>query len=207
MKRVTQLMENCKINARTCLLLVCLFAGILLVCCKKGDKTENDYNNEVITDSVGTPPSNDELQSSDDNDKTFLTEAANINMEEIELGKLAQRRASSTDVKDFGKMMVDGHTKSLNELKNLAEQKDVALPQEASQEGKSTLEELTKADAKSFERMYMDKMVAGHKDAISKFESTRDNTSDADVKAWIIKTLPDLQMHLDHAEMVAKKIK
>jgi putative membrane protein len=207
MKTATLLTENFIAGAKTYFFLGCLAASLFLTSCKQGDKTQDgDYNGEMQTDSVAAPQNNDTLQGNNDNDKMFLTEAAIINMEEIELGKLAQNRASTKDVKDFGKMMVDGHTKSLNELKDLAAQKGISLPQEVDEKGKNTRDELTKADAKSFEEMYIDKMVTGHKDAISKFETERDNTSDADIKAWTVKTLPDLQMHLDHAIMVQKKI-
>lgn len=179
-----------------------LLAGLLFISCRQQNKDQDaDGNTGVKTDTTSAVAENDQ------EDAAFLIDAANVNMEEIELGKLAQDRAASKDVKDFGKMMVDGHTKSLNELKDLAANKGIDLPKDINEKGKATKEELAKADAKSFEKMYIDKMVDGHKETIAKFETARDNASDADVKAWAGKTLPDLQMHLDHAVTVQKKIK
>ena len=180
------------------LLLMCL----LFPSCKQNDKTPDGNNTEVQSDTVAATPTADS-----DSDKSFLADAAIVNMEEIDLGKLAQEKGVSKDVKDFGKMMVDGHTKSLNELKDLAAQKGIILPTEISEKGKAAKEELTNADAKSFDKLYASKMVDGHKETIAKFETERDNGSDAEIKAWAAKTLPDLQMHLDHALMVQQKLK
>lgn len=187
--------------AKTMLWLLLIGGSVLFTSCKQSEKTEETITtNETQTDTIAAENGEN---SSDD---MFLTEAAAINLEEIELGKLAQNRATTKEVKDFGKMMVDGHTKSLNELKDLAAKKGITLPQDVSEEGKNTLDELTKSDAKTFEKTYMAKMVEGHTETIRKFEDARDNAADADVKAWATKTLPDLQMHLQHAVTVQQKI-
>lgn len=210
MKTSTQIKANFKTTIKTGIFLVLLAGSTFFISCKQVSKTENVENNTAEQTDALTEEQTDTTavnQGKNDTDNLFLAEAATINMEEIELGKLAQNKAASKDVKDFGKMMVDGHTKSLNELKDLATKKGVTLPQEVSEKGKNNLDELTKTDSKSFDKMYTSKMVDGHKESIMKFETARDNTADADIKSWTIKTLPDLQMHLDHAVMVQKKIK
>jgi putative membrane protein len=45
-------------------------------------------------------------------DKTFVTKAAQGGMAEVQLGKLAADKASSTEVKQFGQKMVDDHGKA-----------------------------------------------------------------------------------------------
>jgi putative membrane protein len=49
----------------------------------------------------------------------------------------------------------------------------------------------------------MNMMVDGHQSAINDFEKQKDN-KDADVKKWVNKTLPTLQLHLDSAKAVKK---
>lgn len=146
-------------------------------------------------------------QATNNADNSFLADAARVNMEEIELGRLAQARGFSQEVKDLGTMMVDGHTRSMNELKDLAAQKNVSLPTDITEKGKAAREQLTKADADAFDLLYATTMVEGHRETIAKFAIERDNGTDADVKAWAAKTLPDLQMHLDHSLMVQQKVK
>src|SRR5215469_16800771 len=45
------------------------------------------------------------------NDQDFAVKAAQGNLVEVELGKLAQNNGASAHVKDYGKMLVDDHTR------------------------------------------------------------------------------------------------
>jgi putative membrane protein len=187
----------------TALLSVFLLAGLSLTSCKQGEKTSEAEGNPPIADTVAKAPASGNTET----DATFLTDVANINREEITLGKLALTRATTKDVKDYAQMMIDGHTKAMNEVQGLAGKKGITLPQDLSDEGKKAVQDLTAADGKAFEKMYIDMMVKGHTDAIAKFDSEKDNTADADVKAWVTKMIPDLQMHLDHAVTAQQKLK
>ena len=59
-------------------------------------------------------------------------------MAEVALGQLAVEKASNADVKKFGQRMVDDHSKANDKLKQLASQKNVALPQDLSAKDKAT---------------------------------------------------------------------
>ena len=52
-------------------------------------------------------------------DSQFATKAAAGGIAEVKLGELAQKNASSPDVKAFGQKMVDDHTKAGNKLKSI----------------------------------------------------------------------------------------
>ena len=49
-------------------------------------------------------------------DRQFITTVAQDGMAEVELGKLAQEKASSADVKQFAQRMVNDHSKSSTEM-------------------------------------------------------------------------------------------
>ena len=55
-------------------------------------------------------------------------EAARGGLAEVELGKLAQEKAASDQVKNSGKRMVHDHSKANDELKSLAESRKITLP-------------------------------------------------------------------------------
>jgi putative membrane protein len=140
-------------------------------------------------------------------DAKFCVDAAEINLSEIELGKLAQSRSMNAEVKAMGKMMEDEHTVKLNELKALAERKQISIPTTLTQNGLDEVKKLTDENAKNFDKEYCDMMVSGHKKAIDKFEKAADNCVDAEVKTWAANTLPDLRKHLEHAIMCQDNIK
>ena len=49
-------------------------------------------------------------------------------MMEVAMGKLAEEKGQSDDVKSFGKRMVADHSKANDELKSIAQQKGIKLP-------------------------------------------------------------------------------
>ncbi len=61
-------------------------------------------------------------------DRKFLMDAAADSMAEVELGRLAQERGASPDVKSFGSRMVQDHTKAGEQLKSLASAQSAKIP-------------------------------------------------------------------------------
>ena len=129
-------------------------------------------------------------------DEAFVTKVAKDGMAEVELGKLAAEKASSDAVKQFAKRMVDDHSKANEELKTLAQSKNVTLPSEIGQEQKALRDRLTKLSGPAFDQAYMKAMVNDHLKAVSAFRSESRTGKDAEVKAWAARTLPTLEEHL-----------
>src|SRR6185369_3563928 len=61
-------------------------------------------------------------------DQEFFTKAAGGGMFEVEVGKLAESKASDPQVKSFGSMLVKDHGAANEELKALASRKGAQLP-------------------------------------------------------------------------------
>ena len=137
----------------------------------------------------------------------FMTKVADVGMTEVKLGQMAQDKATSQRVKDFGAMMVKDHTAAGDELKNIARQKNVTLPETMSNDHQKKTDDLNKKAGKDFDKAYMKAMVDGHQSTVNDFEKASKNTKDADVKAWVDKTLPTLKMHLDSAKAIQKSLK
>jgi putative membrane protein len=154
--------------------------------------------------STGAPDSTRANQSSSraSGDSAFAMKAAQANMAEVELGKLAQQKAMSDEVKQFAQRMVDDHSKSLAELKSIATKKNVTLPTEIDAEHKNLSEKLSKMSGAAFDRAYIQAMVDGHRKVAADFRKESQSGSDADVKAFAAKTLPTVEEHLKHAEKV-----
>jgi len=55
--------------------------------------------------------------------KAFLDKAAEINLGEVELGKLAEQKGNNEAVKDFGKRMIEDHTRAEHELQQVPSKK------------------------------------------------------------------------------------
>jgi len=132
-----------------------------------------------------------------DDDAKFVVEAANGGMAEVEFGKLAQQKAGNAKVKEFAGMMVMDHTKANDELKALAKAKNITLPDSLNAEAKKGWESLSKKSGADFDKEYVSMMVDDHKKDVSKFENASKELKDAELKAFVDKTLPVLKGHLD----------
>ncbi|MDB5229091.1 MAG: hypothetical protein JWN78_3284 [Bacteroidota bacterium] len=162
------------------------------------DVTEQSAKNETEVSQI----QNDDTDTSAVNDSQFLVDAAETNYHEIALGQVAQRNTKNGDILALAKMMIEEHTKSLGELKALADKKSITLPNSASPQEQT---DLVKMKGKDFDKAYADEMVSGHKKAIEKFEMASKNCKDPDIKSWASATLPTLQKHLEHSMECQKK--
>jgi putative membrane protein len=121
-------------------------------------------------------------------------------MAEVELGKLAQQKAASDQVKQFGKKMADDHQKANEQLKTLASKKGMTLPADMTSSDRREYDKLQKKSGADFDREYMKEMVSDHKKDVKDFESAAKKADDADIKSFASTTLPTLQQHLDLAQ-------
>ena len=140
-------------------------------------------------------------------DAEFLVEAADINLMEIHMGKMAAEKATLPEVKDYAKKMETDHQKSLDDLTALASSKNITIPGTPSEETMKMHEKFADKSGYDFDRAFMNEMVDGHEKAVNKFEKAADNCEDTDIKAWASNSLPDLRAHLESAKMLKDKVK
>lgn len=139
-------------------------------------------------------------------DKKFLNDAANGGMMEVQLGQLAEQKATSPDVKNFGARMVTDHGKANDELKKIAARKGATLPGKLESKLKSNVERLTKLSGGDFDKKYMHEMVKDHTKDVAEFRDATTKVKDPDLNAFAAKTLPILEDHLKQAKDIAQKV-
>jgi putative membrane protein len=138
---------------------------------------------------------------------TFVKDAAQGGLMEVQLGKLAQEKAGDEKVKQFGKRMEQDHSKANDELKKIASDKGVQLSTDLDKKHKTKIDKLTKLSGTDFDKQYMNDMVSDHKEDIKKFQRVADKGKDADLKQFASQTLPTLKEHLQLAESTAQQVK
>ena len=118
-----------------------------------------------------------------DADREFLHDLAIANMAEVDLGKLAVERSSNGDVKKFGQMMIDDHSKAGQKLEAVAAAHDVVVPTAIDEKHRNLHGKLAGLQGAAFDREYMSAMIDGHEDVLGKLESRIDGAVLADWKA------------------------
>ncbi|MDB6109237.1 MAG: hypothetical protein JWR69_987 [Pedosphaera sp.] len=135
-------------------------------------------------------------------DYNFVVEAARIDTEEVQGGKLAQKRGTSQAVRSFGEHMINDHSEANTGLKEIATQKGAALPTQLSQGQNSSLQRLAGLSGAEFDKTYAQEMVKGHTDAVKLFQQAAQTATDTDLRAWAQTALPLLQEHLQMAKQM-----
>jgi putative membrane protein len=140
------------------------------------------------------------------NDAEFMERAAQGNMAEVQLGKIAVQRAENSEVKQFAQRMVDDHTKANDELTQLASTRDVKMPEDLEPKHKVIMSRLQGLSGADFDRAYMRDMVNDHEHDVALFAQQAKATKDADLKTWIENTLPVLRRHEQMAQNTARTV-
>ena len=138
-------------------------------------------------------------------DRRFIEEAATGGLKEVDLGRLAQRKATHADVKSFGQRMADDHGQANEKLKSLASSKGVTIPSSLDRQSQSDVDKL--ARSKDFDRDYMALMVKDHKKDVAEFQKQAKSAKDPEVKDFASSTLPTLEEHLKLAENTDRTVK
>jgi putative membrane protein len=140
-------------------------------------------------------------------DTRFAVCAADGGMLEVKLAELAQTNAADAAVKGFAKTMMSDHSKGNAELKNLAAEKKISLPEKLSDKSQKMYDWLAKKQGADFDKVYMKCMVHDHKMDVKEFEKEAKKAKDADLQKWAAAEVPVLKSHLDAAESICKQLK
>jgi len=143
--------------------------------------------------------------SQDEGASSFLKQAAEGNLAEVELAEVAQERAARPEVKEYAQNLEREHEKTNEKLKSIAEQKDVELPDEPGQTHEQLKEQLSDLQGQAFDQAYLKTMVQEHQKTIQSFEQQAKTAQDPEIKQFAEQTLPTLRAHLKQAEQLQKQ--
>lgn len=164
------------------------------------------YGKQAERTITANPSDNHPVKGLDETDQTFMKEAAVGNQAEIQLGKMAQEKASSQAVKSFGERMIKDHSDADTKLKNIAQSQHISLPIELDPQHRQTAEALSRLSGPQFDQAYMLFMVQEHTKDVDHFKKEAADAHDDTVKQFAAATLPVLQSHLDEANQIQQQL-
>jgi len=137
-------------------------------------------------------------------DKAFLKKAAEGGMAEVQLGQLAQQKASSPDVKQFAQKMVQDHSQLNDQLKPIADQQGVRPPKALSKKDEQTIKKLENLSGTQFDHAYMKTMLKDHEKDLNEFREEASRTQNPQLKDAAQHGAQVIDQHLQLAEKIAK---
>ncbi|WP_297512472.1 DUF4142 domain-containing protein [uncultured Caulobacter sp.] len=184
------------------------FAALSLAAC--GQKSDETKGAATPAEQAATPDANPSATVPTPSDETkadvFAMKAADSDMFEIQAGKLAQTRSSNASVKKFAAEMVKAHTATSEGLKKAITTAGASItpPTTLSKDMQDKLDDLTKADAKDFDKKYADAMVDAHQAALNLLQRYAQDGDTPALKTFAADTAPKVQEHLNMAEGLKK---
>src|SRR5438132_14208004 len=144
MKRTQQLLKVC---------LIVLAATLSLNACNRARTVEAAREDRRQPDA--TPAEQD-----------FMIKAAQANLSEVDMARIAMQKTQNSDVKDFANMIQSDHTNALEDLTDLMKDKNVSQPKSLTPEIKADIEKMTGLSGPEFDREFVNMMVADHQKAV-----------------------------------------
>jgi putative membrane protein len=140
---------------------VALAAAFSLAACGQPDDTRQVGTTAEPGVGVGV---GDHTATADRATHDFVERAMQKNMTEIELGRLAQERASDPQVRQLAEQMVEDHTASLEELRQIAQRRNIQVTEEMTDDGRRLQERLQALKGPEFDREYVRATLEGHEE-------------------------------------------
>ena len=138
-------------------------------------------------------------------DRRMLLSMAQANMAEIEAGRMAQTKSQNEQVKNFAQQMIDDHTKALEDVRQLAQSKNVTLPTDLDRTHKAKANKLQSLSGEAFDRAYLAQAgVSDHKKHHAMLKKAQSRARDPDLKALAARTLPAVGQHLSTVQQLHK---
>ena len=138
-------------------------------------------------------------------DRVFLKDALEGGIAEVQLGQLALQKSSNPDVKQFAQKMVDDHTKMGDQIKPIAQQIGVKIPDGPSKKDKQTIAKLQELNGDDFDKAYMKDMVKDHKTDLTDFKTEAATGSNPAVQNVANRGSQIIGQHLQMAEQISQK--
>ncbi|MFL6674637.1 MAG: DUF4142 domain-containing protein [Massilia sp.] len=147
------------------------------------------------------------------NDAQIAAIVVMANTVDINAGKLAEKMASSSDVKAFATQMVTDHA-GVNKQATALVRKLHVTPEENDTSkslkngGDQNLASLKRMKGKEFDKAYVDDEVTYHQTVIDALDKTLiPSAKNAELKDLLVKTRPAFVTHLEHAKHIQAGLK
>ncbi len=183
-------------------------AALSLAAC--GQKSDETKGAATPAEQAATPDANPAATVPTLADETkadvFATKLADGNMFEIEAAKLAASRSTNASVKAFAKTMSEAHKTSNRSLNTAiaASGAMITVPTMLSKDMQDKLDDLSKADAKDFDKEYADAMVDAHQAMLNLLQRYAQDGDTPALKTFAAETAPTVQERLNMAEGLKK---
>ena len=132
-------------------------------------------------------------------DKSFIGDASQGSLAEINFAKLALQKSQDKNIRDFATKMIHDHEMLIQQMKPLAVKYHVKPATGPSVKDRAIYEDLKIKSGSDFDKAYVEAMVKDHDNDLKDFIKEENDTQLPDLKATVVKGETVIR---GHAEMI-----
>lgn len=133
---------------------------------------------------------------------TILVQIHQVNLKEIALCRLAQGKATTSELRAYADQLVQDHTNA-DQMVFAAAQKSATRLHE-NKRGKLVSQKLSSASGRGFDRLFLQQISSDHEKLLRALQQEREDASDDDIEALIDQIVPILEQHRELAQILMK---
>lgn len=140
---------------------------------------------------------NNEIASQETAD--FLVKSADARLMDTKEGRLATERGTTAAIREYGKLMLKDQAALMQQIKELAAKRNIALPGGISSDKEDGRETLAGKTGKEFDEKFVKMMKVDHQRDVKLFKEAA-KSKDKGISEFAQKYLPMIQSHLNKIE-------
>jgi putative membrane protein len=149
----------------------------------------------LLVGDSGAASARDRLSSKD---RYFLAEAIQGDLAEVNMGRLAQQKGRTSQVRQFGKTLEQDHSAHLQKTQQLAERNGLVPPTAPNAKQRAMHERMKELSGTRFDIAFARDMVNDHEKDIRKYQ--KQARSGSPLSGFARQTVPALEKHLEMAK-------
>ncbi|WP_426060600.1 DUF4142 domain-containing protein [Hymenobacter sp. B1770] len=139
-------------------------------------------------------------------DADFLVKATSNALLQVELGKLAQARATTPAVRNYGNRLVKSRLDLLASLRNVAASKQLAVPATLGGDEQAAYHEVSTQTGSEIDKQVMKLILKTQKQDEDAFDDMKEDAYDGDIRAFAAKYYRPVKEELAMAEEIDETI-
>jgi putative membrane protein len=139
-------------------------------------------------------------------DTVYIRQAMRGNLAEVAFGRLAESRASNSEVKGFAKRMIADHDSMAGQWSKLARNDRMTLDLKLDPEAQQSADRLRGLSGAAFDQAYIGESIRDHEQALSDFQRMGTSARSPEVRQLAAGGVPVIQEHLALARQVGSRV-
>jgi len=181
-----------------------LLAALLLLACSPDSRHDGSAEAAMAQNKASIKEA--DVTERQEDDATFLVDLTNNTLLELELGKLAQARASAPLVRHYGARLVQHKMELLQDLRRLTARKNLAIPTSLGDDQQAALHEVSSLTGALLDKRLLELVIKTHNQDEEDLDDMKEDAYDGDIRGLAAKYLPPIREQLAAAEELADEI-